>query len=83
MQSVIESVFIFVVMITISRYFVSAEPEPQGGLAQGFGQLAGSALGAAAGSFARETFGGGGRRGFGNQGFGGQGFGNQGIANMY
>lgn len=45
-QSVVESILIFVVLITLSRYFVDARPEPQGGgLASGFGQLAGSALG--------------------------------------
>lgn len=53
LQSVIESVVLFLVLISVSRFFVSAkpEPEPQNGLVQGFGQLAGSALGAAAGSF--------------------------------
>lgn len=40
----------------LSRHFTNAAPEPQN-FAQGFGQLAGSAFGAAAGSFARETFG--------------------------
>lgn len=75
MQSVIETVALFLALAILSQ-FVSAKPEPQG-LAQGFGELAGTALG----SFARETFGGGRGNGFGGlgQGLGGQGFGGQGL----
>lgn len=78
-QSVVESIVIFVVLVTLSRYLVDARPEPQN-FATNFGEFAGAALGAAAGSFARETFGGGGAgrrfagplgRGFGEGPFGG------------
>lgn len=44
------------VLSILSRQLTNAAPEPQN-FVQGIGQFAGSAFGAAAGSFARETFG--------------------------
>lgn len=46
----------FVVLSLLSRQLTNASPEPQN-FVQGIGQFAGSAFGAAAGSFARESFG--------------------------
>lgn len=40
----IESILIFVVLLTLSRYFVDARPDPQN-LIQGLGQGLGSAFG--------------------------------------
>lgn len=59
------------VLLTLNQW-TNALPQPQGPIAQGIGEFAGSAFGAAAGSFAREI-GGGGLGGFRNPGFGGHG----------
>lgn len=51
-KSVIETVLLFVFLTLLSYPFcVQSAPAPEPQILQGFGQLAGTALGAAAGSF--------------------------------